>query len=371
MMADLMQTPLSEWHRAHGGRLVEFAGWEMPVRYGGGVIQEHLAVRERCGIFDVSHMGEVELRGTDARASVDRLVTNNVQGLEHGQVLYYAMCRPDGTTLDDVLVYCLGEERFWIVCNASNHTRVVAWVTGNLEGETELVDRSPDLALFAVQGPASLDTLLNWTRLAPWHEALRALEYYRLIEIEIDEQPALLSRTGYTGEKGYEIYLPAGSAVACWEELLSAGAGSGLAPIGLGARDTLRLEAGYSLYGHELDDETTPLEAGIGWVVKLKAGDFIGRDVLVDQREEGVAQKMIALSLPGRNIPRQGARVTADGEDVGEITSGSFSPSLKQGIGLARVRAEATRSQLAVEIRGEAVAAETIGLPFVPARVRD
>ncbi len=370
-MADLIQTPLSEWHRAHGGRLVEFAGWEMPVRYAGGVIQEHLAVRERCGIFDVSHMGELELRGPDARAAVDRLVTNNVHGLERGQVLYSAMCRPDGTTLDDVLVYCIAEDCFWIVCNASNHLRVVAWVTENLEGETEVVDRSHAIALFAVQGPGSLDTLSNWSRLAAWHDALATLEYYRLIEIVIDGQPALLSRTGYTGEQGYEIYLPADAAVACWEELLEAGADSGLVPIGLGARDTLRLEAGYSLYGHELDDDTSPLEAGIGWVVKLKAGDFIGRDVLAEQREEGAAQKTVALSLPGRNIPRQGARVTADGEDVGVITSGSFSPSLEQGIGLARVSAEAARLPLAVEIRGKAVAAETVKLPFVPARVRD
>jgi aminomethyltransferase len=370
-MADLMQTPLAEWHRSHGGKLVEFAGWEMPVRYAGGVIQEHLAVREHCGIFDVSHMGELELYGPDARAAVDRLVTNNVGGLELNQILYSAMCRPDGTTLDDVLVYCLAPERFWIVCNASNHGRVLAWVSSNLEGQVELLDRSVDIALFAVQGPGSLDTLLNWTRLAEWRDELRTLGYYRLIEIEIDGQPAQLSRTGYTGEKGFEIYLPAAAAVACWEELLAAGAGQGLSPIGLGARDTLRLEAGYSLYGHELDDHTSPLEAGIGWVVKLAAGDFIGRDVLVEQRAEGAPQKTIALSLPGRNIPRQGARVTAGGEQVGVITSGSFSPSLEQGIGLARVRTEAAQRALAVEIRGEAVAAETVRLPFVPARVRD
>lgn len=370
-MADLMQTPLAEWHRSHGGKLVGFAGWEMPIRYADGVIKEHLAVRERCGIFDVSHMGELEVHGSDARAAVDRLVTNNVGALELNQVLYSAMCRPDGTTLDDVLVYCLDEERFWIVCNASNHARVLAWVSANLEDQAELLDRSADIALFAVQGPGSLDALLNWARLAPWFDKLRALEYYRLIEIEIDGQPALLSRTGYTGEKGFEIYLPASAAVACWEELLSAGSGAGLSPIGLGARDTLRLEAGYSLFGHELDDETSPLEAGIGWVVKLKAGDFIGRDVLVEQRAEGAPYKTVALSLPGRNIPRQGARVTADGEDVGVVTSGSFSPSLEQGIGLARVRAEAVQGSLAVEIRGEAVAAETVRLPFVPARVRD
>jgi len=370
-MADLKQTPLAAWHRSNGGKLVEFAGWEMPVRYAGGVIQEHLAVRERCGIFDVSHMGELEVTGRDARVAVDRLVTNNVAALGTGQVLYSAMCREDGTVIDDVLVYCLDDEHFWIVCNASNHPRVSTWVGERLQGEVQFEDCSAAIALFAVQGPRSEDVLLVWDRLEPWHEQMRSLDYYRLIRIEIDGTEALLSRTGYTGEKGFEIYLPAGSASACWEELLACGADAGLEPIGLGARDTLRLEAGYSLYGHELDDDTTPLEAGIGWVVKLKAGDFIGRDVLVEQRAAGAPRRTVALSLPGRNIPREGAAVLADGERVGEVTSGSFSPSLEHGIGLARVDAAALERALAVEIRGAAVAAETVKLPFVPARVRD
>lgn len=370
-MAELKQTPLVEWHRAHGGKLVEFAGWEMPVRYGPGVLKEHLAVRERCGIFDVSHMGELEVSGADARTAVDRLVTNNVAALETGQVLYSAMCREDGTAVDDVLVYCLGDERFWIVCNAANHPRVVRWVGDHLEGAASLVDRSDETALFAVQGPKSLEVLRAWQRLTPWFEDVAALDYYRLLPIEIDGAPALLSRTGYTGEKGYEIYIPAESAVACWEELIACGDGAGLEPIGLGARDTLRLEAGYSLYGHELDDDTTPLEAGIGWVVKLKAGDFIGRDILAEQRAEGPPRRTVALSLPGRAIPREGAAVLAKGERVGVVTSGSFSPSLEHGIGLARVDIGAVGEELAVEIRGEAVAAETVKLPFVPTRVKD
>ena len=283
-MADLKQTPLVDWHRANGGKLVEFAGWEMPVRYGPGVLQEHLAVRQRCGIFDVSHMGELEVSGPQARAAVDRLVTNNVATLGAGQVLYSAMCREDGTVIDDVLVYCFGDQRFWIVCNAANHPRVTQWVQDHLEGEATLNDRSADVALFAVQGPRSPEVLGGWERIARWKDELEQLEYYRFHPIEIDGVEAVLSRTGYTGEKGYEIYLPVSSAVRCWEELVACGTDAGLEPIGLGARDTLRLEAGYSLYGHELDDETTPLEAGIGLVVKLKAGDFIGRDILVEQR---------------------------------------------------------------------------------------
>jgi aminomethyltransferase len=204
-----------------------------------------------------------------------------------------------------------------------------------------------------------------------WKRELQELDYYRLLELEIDGQPAVISRTGYTGEKGYEIYLAGNSALTCWEELLVAGETHGMEPIGLGARDTLRLEAGYSLYGHELDDDTTPLEAGIGWVVKLKAGDFIGREVLAEQRAAGAPRRTVALALPGRNIPREGAPVLAGGDRVGVVTSGSFSPSLQHGIGLARIEAAAAGSELAVEIRGEAVAAETIKLPFVPARVRD
>ncbi|RKZ13742.1 glycine cleavage system aminomethyltransferase GcvT [bacterium] len=370
-MTDLMQTPLTAWHRSHGGKLVQFAGWEMPVRYAGGVLQEHRAVREQCGIFDVSHMGELELTGPDARNVVDRLVTNNVATLEPGRILYSAMCREDGTVIDDVLVYCISPTRFWIVCNASNHVKVSAWIAAQLEGEASLEDLSAQTALLAIQGPTSLQALLACDRLSTWHDQLGALEYYRSMEIEIDGQWALLSRTGYTGEKGYEIYLPATSAAGFWQELLASGAQAGLVPVGLGARDTLRLEAGYSLYGHELDDQTSPLEAGIGWTVKLKAGDFVGRDVLLEQREQGAPRKTVALSLPARNIPRQGAVVSVDGAAVGVITSGSFSPSLEHGIGIARVEAGMADQALAVEIRGKAVAAETTRLPFVPARVRD
>jgi aminomethyltransferase len=370
-MSELLQTPLADWHRDHGAKLVEFAGWEMPLRYAPGVIQEHLAVRQACGIFDVSHMGELEVAGPDARLAVDRLVTNNVARLEIGQVLYSALCRANGTVIDDVLVYCLSDDRFWIVCNAANHRRVAQWVGEELQGQATLRDLTLQTALFAIQGPRSLEVLGSFSPLAGLGDRLAGLEYYRLLEFEFEGHPAVISRTGYTGEKGYELYLPVAVAVAAWEGLLQAGAECGIQPIGLGARDTLRLEAGYSLYGHELDDETTPLEAGIGWVVKLKAGEFIGREALRNQRETGPPRKTIALSLPGRNIPRQGAKVLAGEEEAGVVTSGSFSPSLEHGIGLARVKSELIDRPLRVEVRRDYVAAEKVKLPFVPAHVRD
>lgn len=370
-MTDLKQTPLAAWHREHGAKLVEFAGWEMPIRYAPGVLQEHRSVRERCGIFDVSHMGELEITGPGAVAAVDRLVTNDVARLSTGQVLYSAMCREDGTVIDDVLVYRLGEERLWIVCNAANHDRVAPWVAAHLDEGARLEDLTDATALFAVQGPRSLEVLLAHPPLADFADQLAGLEYYRLVELDLDGQPVVVSRTGYTGEKGFEIYLPVAEALHSWEGILAAGGQFGLEPIGLGARDTLRLEAGYSLYGHELDDQTTPFEAGIGWVVRLKAGDFIGRDALLAQRAAGPPRLTVAVGLPGRAIPRQGSRVLSDDAEVGVVTSGSFSPSLEHGIGLARVSADAADRPLAVEIRGEAVEAKTVKLPFVPARVRD
>lgn len=369
-MTDLKKTPLTEWHREHGGRLVDFAGYEMPVRYE-GVVAEHKRVREHCGLFDVSHMGEIELRGEGARSNVHRLVTNNVQKLEAGHVLYTAMCRDDGGVLDDLLVYCLDDQRFLVVCNAANHGKVVSWVSAHLDDGVVLQDRTEEIALFALQGPSSLEVLRRWKRLEPHLGAVESLDYYRALEIGLDGVAVLLSRTGYTGERGYELYLPALHALSLWEELLEAGRDAGLAPIGLGARDTLRLEAGYSLYGHELAEDVLPYEAGIGWVVKLKAGDFLGRDALARAKEEGITRRTVALRLGGRNIPRQGSRVLHDEREVGVVTSGSFSPTLQRGIALARVEADVVDEPLSVDIRGRVAEAERVRLPFVPSRVKD
>jgi len=370
-MNQLRSTPLTDWHRAHGGKMVEFAGYDMPIRYTDGVIVEHKAVREACGIFDVSHMGELEVRGAEARTNVDRLVTNDVSMLEVGQVLYAAMCNPEGGIVDDVLVYCLGEERFMIVCNASNHAKVAAWVEQNLDGDASLHDVTADTALFAVQGPKALDALREWDRTSAHSGTLDALEYYRCAFLDLGGVDVLVSRTGYTGEKGYELYLPTDAGKNLWTELLAAGEAHGLRPIGLGARDTLRLEAGYSLYGQELADDVSPYEAGIGWTVRLKAGDFVGREVLAAQKADGPPRRTVALRLEGRNIPRQHAKVFRGDDVVGEITSGSFSPILECGIGLARIDAAAAGATLAVDVRGKPVEAERVKLPFVPSRVKD
>lgn len=369
-MGDSKKTPLTEWHREHGGRLVDFAGYEMPVRYE-GVMAEHERVRRHCGVFDVSHMGELELRGSSARDNVQRLVTNDVIRLESGQALYTALCRETGGTIDDLLVYCLDDERFLVVCNAANHGKVLRWMSSHLDDGVVLQDRSEETSLFALQGPRSLDVLRDWPRLAPHRETVESLEYYHAVELDLDGVGVLLSRTGYTGERGYELYLPALHAVTLWVEILEAGGAHEIAPIGLGARDTLRLEAGYSLYGHELEEDVLPYEAGIGWVVKLKAGDFIGREALAQAKEAGVTRRTVALQLEGRNIPRQGAPVLAGGKPVGEITSGSFSPTLQRGIGLARVSADAVDETLFVDIRGKQVEAERVRLPFVPSRVKE
>lgn len=369
-MTSSKQTPLAAWHREHGAKLVDFAGWEMPIRYE-GVLAEHHCVRQRCGIFDVSHMGELRVRGGDARGQVDRLVTNDVSSLAGGAVLYTAMCNEEGRVLDDLLVYCLAEDDFLIVCNAANHDKVATWVEQHLEGEARLEDETEQTALFAVQGPRSRDVLMAWPRLEPHAERLRELPYYHAMPVDAGGVPILVSRTGYTGELGYELYLPAESALELWQEILAAGEAAGLHPIGLGARDTLRLEAGYSLYGHELDEQTLPYEAGIGWVVRLKAGDFIGRQALAAAKERGIERRTVALELEGRNIPRQDAVVRTDGRAVGRVTSGSFSPTLEHGIGLARVEASAVDAPLSVEIRGNAVAATRTRLPFVPSHVKD
>jgi len=369
-MTELRRTPLAEWHAAHGGRMVEFAGWSMPIQYS-GVIAEHQAVRTRCGLFDVSHMAELRLRGADARAAVDALVTNDVSTLAPGGVVYTALCREDGGVLDDLLIYCLREDDWMIVANASNWQKVAAWLRERLPAGVEFQDQTEDTALLALQGPRSAEILRGWPRLAAHRARLDELDYYRAVQCDAGGTPILLSRTGYTGEWGYELYLPVEAASSIWQELLEAGAGLGLVACGLGARDTLRLEAGYSLYGHELGEDATPLEAGIGWVVRLKkSSDFVGREALSAQKERGVPRRTVALLLPGRNIARQGAPVLADGAQVGVVTSGTFSPTLERGIALARIEASAAESALSVDIRGRVVEAERGQLPFVPNRTR-
>lgn len=354
----LRRTPLYDEHRALGAKLVPFAGWEMPVQYGGprgGIKAEHEAVRERAGLFDVSHMGEVAFGGPDAEGAVQRLVTRDVARLAEGQAGYAAVCLPDGGTVDDVLVY-KNPDDFLVVVNASNREGDVAHFrehTADLD--VEIHDRSDDWALLALQGPEAAGILRRFTE-----ADLSGLRYYRFEVGEVGGRYAIVSRTGYTGEDGFEIYVRPDDAAPLWRALIEAGA----VPAGLGARDTLRLEAGMCLYGNELDRETTPLEAGIGFAVHLdKEPGFVGQEALRKQKEEGLRKRLVGFKMEGRGIARHGYPVLLDGERVGVVTSGTLSPTLGEAIGLALVE-PGVEDGFDVEIRGKAVPARVVPLPF-------
>jgi aminomethyltransferase len=350
----LRRTPLYDEHKALGARLVDFSGWEMPVQYE-GIKAEHQAVRERAGLFDVSHMGEAVFRGPGAEEAVQRLVTRDVSQLEEGQAGYSAVCYEDGGTVDDVIVYRRPED-FLVVVNAANREKDLDHFrenTGDLD--VEVADESDDWALLALQGPEAADLLQNLT-----DADLSNLKPFRFAEGEIAGARAMISRTGYTGEDGFEIYLPPDGAPQLWRELIEAGA----TPAGLGARDTLRLEAGMCLYGNELDPETTPLEAGIGFAVHLeKEQEFLGQDALKREKEEGLRKKLVGFEVEGRGIARHDHPVKVEEETVGHVTSGTLSPTLNRAIGLALV-SPGVEDRFEVVIRDRPVEAHTVELPF-------
>ena len=350
----LRRTPLYDEHKALDARLVGFSGWEMPVQYE-GIKAEHQAVRERVGLFDVSHMGELVFRGPDAEEAVQRLVTRDISRLEEGQAGYSAVCYESGGTVDDVLVYRRPGD-FLVVVNAANREKDLDHFRANTQDlDVEVADESDDWALLALQGPQAADLLQELTG-----ASLSDLGYYRSLEDEVAGARAMISRTGYTGEDGFEIYLSPDDAPRLWRELIRAGA----TPAGLGARDTLRLEAGMCLYGNELDPETTPLEAGIGFVVHLdKEEGFIGRDALKREKEEGLRKRLIGFEVEGRGIARHDHPVKVGGETVGRVTSGTLSPTLGKAIGLALVSPE-VEDRFDVVIRERPVEAHTVGLPF-------
>ena len=328
--ATLKHTPFNAQHRAAGAKLVDFAGYEMPVRYTGDV-REHLAVRNAVGLFDISHMGEFQVRGSGAMEFIQRAVTNDVASLAVGQALYSPMCRPDGGIVDDILVYRAGDH-FMLVVNASNIAKDFAWLESSCPTGVTLVDRSEETALLAVQGPKAAEVVRP-------HVPSAALDlgYYRFVEGLLCGAAAVISRTGYTGEDGFELYFHPSHAETVWGALMESGKRAGLELVGLGARDTLRLEMGYMLYGNDIDDRTTPLEAGLGWTVKLAKPEFAGREVLLRQKEQGTARKLVGLEAEGRRVPRHGMAVEAAGRAVGEVTSGAFSPSLERAIAMAYV----------------------------------
>lgn len=358
----LKETPLHGEHVALGGKMVPFAGFSMPVQYPSGITAEHQAVRQAAGLFDVSHMGEFEVRGPQALELIRFLAVNDAAKVEVGQAQYSALCLPNGTLLDDLLVYRL-PDRWMLVVNASNRERDLAWIREQGAAfEAEVVDRSDETALLALQGPRSEEIL------APLAAGvdLGAIGYYRFVEGSVAGVPMLISRTGYTGEDGFELYLPAERAVEVWRALLEAGRDHGLIPAGLGARDSLRLEMGYALYGNDLDEEHTALESGLGWIVKLERGPFIGREALAAQKEQGVPTRLVGLRCGPRVFPRAGYAVVHGDRDVGVTTSGVLSPTLGEGVALARVPAELASpgTELGVRIRDRVAPAVVQRPPF-------
>lgn len=355
----LKRTPFYAFHRAAGAKLVDFAGFEMPVRYTGDV-REHQAVRTTAGLFDITHMGEFDVRGPGAADYLDRLLTNHVGGLEVGQALYSPMCRPDAGIVDDLLVYRYADH-YMVVVNASNMAKDFAWMAEHKPADVVLEDHSDRTALLAVQGPKAAEILRGHVP-----DSVLELGYYRFTTGSLFGVPATLSRTGYTGEDGFELYFAPEHGDAVWNGLMAAGEPHGLELIGLGARDTLRLEMGYMLYGNDIDDVTTPLEAGLGWTVKLKKGDFHGRDVLVKQKEQGLQRRLVGFQLEGRRVPRHGMRISSGGRDVGVVTSGTFSPSLERPIGMGYVETAcaSTGTSLMIEAGTTSLPARVTARPF-------
>jgi len=358
------KTPLYEAHKRLDAKIIDFGGWLMPVSYATGILDEHQATRTAVGVFDVSHMGEVHFRGERAAEAVQRLVTNNVGALSDGRAMYTVACRPSGGIVDDLIVYRVAADHFLIVVNASNVAKDFGWFVENVGGVCEVRDASDETALIAFQGPKAQAALAPLTA-APL-AALRPFHFLK--DVSVAGRPAWIARTGYTGEDGFEIFSASADAPALWSALLEAAERVGGKPVGLGARDTLRLEARLSLYGNDLDEQTTPLEAGLGWVVKLDAGDFIGREALLRQREQGVPRKLCGFAMIGRGIPRHGYAIhaDADGPAVGVVTSGSVGPTVGKNIGLGYVppALDQPGRRLFIDCRGKRIDAEVVKGPF-------
>jgi aminomethyltransferase len=357
----MKQTPLYESHKKLGAKMVDFGGWAMPVSYS-GVLKEHHAVRQKVGLFDVSHMGEIFVEGPEALAFLQWVTCNDVNLLKAGQCQYTLLTRPEGGVVDDVILYRRGEKSFFFCVNASNIEKDYEWLLENgKKFEVDLKNRSDEYALLALQGPLAQEILQSFTS-----SSLSQLLSFHFVEARIDDHPVWISRTGYTGEDGFEIYSSPQDATSIWEKFLEKGKPLGLLPCGLGARDTLRLEMAYPLYGHELRDDITPLEAGLGWVVKLDKGDFLGRPVLLQQKEQGVQKKRVGFVMKDDGIAREGYPIFSQEEQVGSVSSGTYSPSLDKNIGCGYVRNDLAKigTLLAIEIRGKKKMAEVVTIPF-------
>jgi aminomethyltransferase len=360
--AALKKTPLNDRHRASGARMVPFGGWDMPVEYS-GIVAEHLAVRTRAGLFDVSHMGEIEIAGKDALAGVQRISSNDASKLQVGQAQYSGLLTPQGTFVDDLLVYRLANEHFLLVVNAGNIEKDYAWIVEHIKpaGDVVAVNASSRYALLAVQGPEAVGIVQSLTGVE-----LAGMKYYWFAHGEVANVRATISRTGYTGEDGFEIFVPPQSADKVWQAIVEAGSDAGLIPCGLGARDTLRLEAGMRLHGNDIDDTTTAVEADLNWIVGWKKDDFIGASVLHEQKANGTRRKIVGFEMLDRGIARHGYDVYVGAAKGGLVTSGTQTPFLKKAIGMAYVPAEHTAldTEFDVDIRGRRTRARIVAMPF-------
>lgn len=355
-------TPLYDEHIRLGAKMVEFAGWEMPVQYT-GVIAEHKAVRAAAGLFDVSHMGEIEISGPDAGAAAQYLTTNDIKTMIDGKAQYSLLCNERGTVVDDIIVYRFSKTRYMLVVNASNTEKDLAWCRSHMKGNSAVIDRSDEYALIALQGPRSAEILSRLVDL----DLNSVAKYHFQTGRVADAGGCVVARTGYTGEDGFELFVAPSRAAAVWQALLESGRPSGALPAGLGARDTLRMEMKYSLYGHEIDEERTPLESGLAWVVKLDApDDFIGREALAAAKKQGVSRRLVGFKMTEPGIPRQGYAVLIDGKPAGMVTSGTMSPSLRIAIGIGLVPADAANvgNKIFIDIRGNERQAEIVKTPF-------
>jgi len=357
---ELKKTALNAIHRQLGARMVDFAGWDLPVQYA-GPMREHLAVRTRAGIFDVSHMGEVELSGPGAEETIQKVACNDVKNLAVGQIHYSALTTPQGTFVDDILVHRMGPGHFFLCVNSGNQEKDFEWIRDNAVPGTQVFFRSDEFSQLAIQGPRALEILEPLTAMA-----LRQMKYYWFEQGKFAGVDALVSRTGYTGEDGFEIYLSPERAAAVWERIMESGKPHGLEPVGLAARNTLRLEAKMALYGHDIDDTTTVLEADLDWICKLDKGEFIGREALLKQREQGLQRRLVGFEMIERGIARDQYPVEIDGRRIGAVTSGSPAPFLEKNIGLTYLPVEhsAIGAEFHVIIREKLVKARVAPTPF-------
>ncbi len=357
----MKKTKLHEFHVGLGARMVDFAGWRMPVYYS-GIVEEHRAVRDAAGLFDVSHMGEIALRGPGFLTFADSLMTNAVRKLEVGQAQYTVMCYEDGGIVDDLVLYRF-PDHVMLVVNAANAEKDLGWILEHKPDDVDVEDLSEATTQIALQGPKADEILAGLTDVP-----LAELPFYRFTEGHVAGVPVLVSRTGYTGERGFELYTTADrtGAESLWAAITESGAPHGVTPVGLGARDTLRLEMGYCLYGNDITASTNPLEAGLGWITKLKKGPFIGRDALLRAKQEGICRRLYGMEAVGPAIPRPGYPIYSDGTELGVVTSGGFGPSIAKGIALAYLPMELVREgvELEIGVRGRRVQVRTTKPPF-------